>query len=51
MTITVQIPSHIEMQIREKAFRGDTDAVCHLLLEVLDPTVEALINNNTPSKL
>jgi antitoxin ParD1/3/4 len=48
MTITVQIPSNIEMQIREKASRGNIDAVCHLLVEALGPTVEALINNNTP---
>ena len=39
------------MQIREKASRGDTDAVRHLLLDALGPTVEALINNKTPSKL
>jgi len=39
------------LQIREKASRGDTNAVRHLLLEALGPTVEALINNNTSSKL
>jgi len=51
MTITVHIPHNIEMQIREKVSRGDTDAVRHLLLEALEPTVEVLINNDTPSKL
>lgn len=51
MTITVQIPSDIERQIREKVSCGDTDTVRHLLLEVLDPIVEALMNNNIPSKL
>ena len=45
MTITVQIPLDIEMQIREKASRGDTDAVRHLLLEALAPTVEAWIES------
>lgn len=51
MTITVQIPPDIEMQIREKAFRGDKDAVRLMLLEAIGHTVEALINNNTQSKL
>ena len=51
MTITVQIPSDIERQIRENVSYGDTNTVRHLLLEVLDPIVEALMNNKTPSKL
>ena len=51
MTITVQISPDIEMQIRKKASHGDIDTARHLLLEALCPTVEALINNNTPKKL
>ncbi len=45
MTITVHIPSDIEKQVREKIALEDTDAVRHLLLEALEPTVEALMNN------
>ena len=51
MTITVHIPHNIEMQVREKVSCGDTDAVRHLLLEALEPTVEVFINNHTPSQL
>ncbi len=51
MTITVHIPHNIEMQIREKVSRRDMDVVRHLLLEALEPTVEVLINNDTPPKL
>ena len=47
MTITVHIPPDIEMQIRESVSLGDTKTVRHLLLEALNSTVEALMNNNT----
>jgi antitoxin ParD1/3/4 len=51
MTITIEIPHDIEMQIREKAARGNADAVRRLLIEALGPTVEALIRRHTSSKL
>ena len=51
MTITIEIPPDIEMQIRENAARGNVDAVRHLLIEALGPTVEALIRSHTSSKL
>jgi antitoxin ParD1/3/4 len=51
MTITIEIPHDIEMQIRENAARGNADAVRHLLIEALGPTVEALIRRYTASKL
>ena len=46
MTITVQIPPNIERQIRKSMSLGETDAVRHLLLEILEATVEALMSNN-----
>lgn len=46
MTITVQIPPNIERQIRKSISLGETDAVRHLLLEILEATVEALMSNN-----
>jgi len=52
MTITVQIPHAIEMKLHEKVSCGDTNAVRHLLLDALIPTIlEAWINKNTQSKL
>ena len=47
MTITVQIPSNIERQIRKSISLGETDAVRHLLLEILEATVETLMSNNS----
>jgi hypothetical protein len=51
MTITIEIPRDIEMQIWENAARGDVDAVRHLLIEALGPTVDALIRSHTASTL
>ncbi len=45
MTITVHIPPDIEKQVRENISLGDIDAVRHLLVEALEPTVEALMKN------
>lgn len=50
MTITLDIPHHIEAQIYEHAARGDADAVRHLLVEALGPAVESLIRRHTKSK-
>jgi hypothetical protein len=47
MAITIEIPPAIEMQIREQAASGNADAVRHLLIEALDPAVEALIRRHT----
>ena len=52
MTITVQIPTDLEMKIHEKVSRGDTKAVRQLLLDALVLSVmEKWVNKNTPSKL
>lgn len=45
MTITLQIPPHIEMKIRKEAARGDPDAVRYLLVEALAPAVQALMDS------
>jgi hypothetical protein len=51
MAITIEIPHDIEMQIRENAARGNADAIRHLLIEALGPTVEALMCSPTSSRL
>jgi antitoxin ParD1/3/4 len=51
MTITIDIPDAIARQIREQAARGNADAVRHLLLEALGPTVEALLQQYTSAPL
>ena len=51
MTITIEIPHDIEIQIRENAARGNADAVRRLLIEALGPTIEALIRHHTSSPL
>ena len=48
MRITVQIPSNLDVKIREHLSLGDTETVGHLLLDVLEPEVAALINNEPP---
>ena len=48
MRITVQIPPNLEVKIREHLSFGDTETVRHLLLDMLEPEVEALINNEPP---
>ena len=51
MTITLEIPHDIEIKIGENAVRGNADAVHHLLLEALGPTVEALLRSHTSLQL
>jgi len=50
MQITLELPPDIEMRLRESAAHGDADAVRRLLVEVLTPTVEALLHE-TPTEL
>ncbi len=45
MTITVYITPDIEKQVQENISLGDTDTVRRLLVEALEPTVDALMNN------
>ena len=47
MTITVYITPDIEKQVQENISLGDTDAVRRLLVEALEPTVDALMNNKS----
>ena len=44
MTITVHITPNIEKQVQENISLGDMDAVRHLLVDALEPTVVALMN-------
>lgn len=48
MRITVQIPLNLDVKIREHLSIGDTEAVRHLLLKVVQPEVENFINNEPP---
>ena len=48
MTITVYIPPNIEKQLNENISNGDKDAVRHLLVEAIEPTVDVLMNENPP---
>ncbi|MBM3236100.1 hypothetical protein FJZ31_07345 [Candidatus Poribacteria bacterium] len=50
MTITLEIPFEIEVQLRESTVRGDIDAVRCLLVEALTPTMETLMCE-TPTEL
>ena len=50
MKITVELSPDIEVRLRESAAHGDADAVRRLLVEVLTPTVEALLQE-TPVEL
>ena len=43
MQITFELSSGIEGQLRESVAHGDREAICRLLLEVLTPTMEALL--------
>ena len=47
MTITVYITPDIEKQVQENISLGDTDTVRRLLVEALEPTVDALMNNKS----
>ena len=48
MTITVYIPPDIEQQLNENISNGDKDAVRHLLVDAVEPTVDKLMNENPP---
>jgi antitoxin ParD1/3/4 len=50
MQITLELSPDIEVQLRESVAHGDADAVRRLLVEVLTPTVEALLQE-TPAEL
>jgi antitoxin ParD1/3/4 len=43
MQITLELSPDIEGRLRESVAHGDAEAVRHLLVEVLTPTVEALL--------
>ena len=46
MTITVYIPPEIEKRLNENISNGDKDAVRHLLVDAVEPTVDVLMNEN-----
>jgi antitoxin ParD1/3/4 len=48
MTITLELPPHLEGQLRDSVARGDAEAVQRLLAEALAPAVTALLNEATP---
>jgi len=50
MQITVELSSDVEVRLRESVAHGDVDAVRRLLVEVLTPTVEALLQE-VPTEL
>jgi antitoxin ParD1/3/4 len=43
MQITLELSTDIEVRLRESVARRDTEAVRRLLVEILTPTVEALL--------
>ena len=50
MRITLELSPDIEVRLRESAAQRDADAVRRLLVEVLTPTVKALLQE-TPTEL
>ena len=50
MQITLELSPDIEVQLRESVAHGDAEAVRRLLVEVLTPTVEALLHE-VPAEL
>lgn len=50
MQITLELSPDIEVRLRESVAHGDTDAVRRLLVELLTPTVEALLQE-TPAEV
>ncbi len=50
MQLTLELSSDTEVQLRESIAHRDADAVRRLLVEVLTPTVEALLQE-TPAEL
>ena len=51
MIITIELPQDIETRIRENAASGNADAVRRLLIEAVNPTVDALIRSHSSTKL
>jgi antitoxin ParD1/3/4 len=49
MQITLELSSDLEMRLRESVGQGDVEAVRRLLVELLTPTVEALLQG-TPAE-
>lgn len=47
MKITLELPSDIEAQLRERVIRRDVKAVRRLLTEALTPTIEALLREKS----
>ncbi len=45
MILTVHVPPDLEKKVRENISHGNIDAVRNLLIEALEPTVEAFMNN------
>ena len=45
MTITVYIPANIEKLLNENISLGNKEAVRHLLVDAIEPTVDELMNN------
>lgn len=43
MTITIDIPADVEQELRDLAARGDADAIRRVLVDVVAPTVEELL--------
>lgn len=50
MKITLELPPHVEAQLRESAACHDADTIRRLLVEAFTPTVEALLQE-TPAEL
>jgi hypothetical protein len=51
MAITNELPDELEMKIREQAASGNVDAVRRLLIEALNPTVDALMRRHAAAEL
>ena len=47
MQITLELSSDLEMRLRESVGQGDVEAVRRLLVEVLTPTVEVLLQETS----
>ena len=49
MTITIEVPAHIESRLRASAAQGDAETVRKLLLEAANPVVESLLKEPYPT--
>jgi antitoxin ParD1/3/4 len=50
MQITLELSPEVEVRLRESVADGDAEAIRRLLMEILTPTVEALLHE-TPAEL